>query len=87
MAANEPKEQVEGTQSTLRDRLRAEAAAPYRGLRRVFYAVFAASGLMGAFILGLKGLAGTAGDDLPWTLALQIGVVALMVVLWRWDRG
>ncbi|HIK25405.1 MAG: DUF3493 domain-containing protein [Thermosynechococcus sp. Uc] len=87
MAANEPKEQTEVTQPTLRDRLRAEAAAPYRGLRRVFYAVFAASGLMGAFILGLKGLAGTAGDDLAQNLVLQIGVVVLMITLWRWDRG
>ncbi|MDR7897385.1 MULTISPECIES: DUF3493 domain-containing protein [unclassified Thermosynechococcus] len=87
MATHKPQQPAEVTQSTLRDRLRAEAAAPYRGLRRVFYAVFAASGLMGAFILGLKGLAGTAGNDLVWNLALQIGVVALMVALWRWDRG
>lgn len=87
MTDNKPKQPAEVTQSTLRDRLQAEAKAPYRGLRRVFYAVFAASGLMGAFILGLKGLAGTAGDDLAWNLALQIGVVALMVGLWRWDRS
>ncbi len=87
MAVNKPKQPAEVHQSTLRDRLQAEAKAPYRGLRRVFYAVFAASGLMGAFILGLKGLAGTAGDDLAWNLALQIGVVALMVGLWRWDRS
>lgn len=87
MRDNKPKAHTKVTQSTLRDRLQAEAKAPYRGLRRVFYAVFAASGLMGAFILGLKGLAGTAGDDLVWNLALQIGVVALMVALWRWDRG
>lgn len=87
MAANEPQQPAKVTQATLRDRLQAEAKAPYRGLRRVFYAVFAASGLMGALILGLKGLAGTAGDDLAWNLALQIGVVALMVALWGWDRG
>ncbi len=87
MAANDPQQPAKVTQATLRDRLRAEAAAPYRGLRRVFYAVFAASGLMGAFILGLKGLAGTAGDDLAQNLVLQIGVVVLMITLWRWDRG
>ncbi|XFA73024.1 DUF3493 domain-containing protein [Thermosynechococcaceae cyanobacterium Okahandja] len=70
----------------LRERLRSEAQAPYRGLRRVFYGVFAASGCMGGFILGLKWLAGTAPADVGWSLVLQMGVVALMVVLWRWDQ-
>ncbi len=70
----------------LRQRLRAEAIAPYRGLRRVFYGVFAASGLMGGFILVLKWLAGTAPSDVGWSLALQLGVVVLMVALWRWDQ-
>lgn len=87
MADKESKSEAQVTKSTLRDRLQAEAKAPYRGLRRVFYGVFAASGLMGAFILGLKGLAGTAAEDLGWNLALQVGVVALMIALWRWDRS
>ncbi|MCH9054967.1 DUF3493 domain-containing protein [Parathermosynechococcus lividus] len=73
-------------QADLRQRLRSEAQAPYRGLRRVFYGLFAASGLMGGFILSLKWLAGTAPADVGWSLALQVGVVAVMVALWRWDQ-
>lgn len=76
----------ESQQSSLKQRLRAEAQEPYRGLRRVFYGVFAASGLMGSFILGLKWLAGTAPADVGESLALQIGIVALMITLWRWDQ-
>ena len=67
-------------------RLRAEAANPYRGLRRTFYLAFAASGAIGAFVFLAKAL---AGRDLPQTLpnlALQLGVVALMVALWRWEQ-
>ena len=68
-------------------RLKAEAAAPYRGLRKFIYVAFGASGLIGAFVF-LAQLA--AGRDVAATLpnfALQLGVVALMVFLFRWDRG
>ncbi len=67
-------------------RLRAEAKAPYRGFRRFFYVAFGASGLIGAFVFLAK-LA--AGQDLSANLpnfALQIGVVALMVFLFRVDK-
>lgn len=63
--------------------LKAEAEAPYRGLRKFVYISFAASGAIGAFIFLTKLLAGQeVGDTLP-NLALQIGVVALMVWLFR----
>lgn len=68
-------------------RLQAESAAPYRVLRRVFYGAFAASGAIGGFIFLLKAI---AGQDLPNTLpslALQAGVVALMIWLLRRDRS
>ena len=68
-------------------RLRAEAAAPYRGLRRLFYGAFAASGALGGFIFLLKLLAGENSTDVLPNLALQAGVVALMVWLFRIDRG
>lgn len=68
------------------NRLRKEAQAPYRGLRQVFYLVFAASGLMGGLILGLKAIASQGGENIGWSLALQIGVVVSMVSLWRWER-
>ena len=67
-------------------RLKAESKAPYRGLRKFFYLAFGASGLIGAFVFLAK-LA--AGQDLATNLpnfALQIGVVALMVFLFRIDQ-
>ena len=68
-------------------RLKAEAAAPYRGLRKFIYFGFGASGFIGAFIF-LAQLA--AGKDVVTTLpnfALQVGVVALMVWLFRWEQS
>lgn len=69
-------------------RLKAEAAAPYRGLRKFVYLAFGASGLIGAFIFVLQLLAQKTPLEvgLP-SLALQIGVVALMVFLWRWEES
>ncbi len=69
-------------------RLKAEAASPYRGLRNFVYLAFGASGLIGAFIFVLQLLAQKTSLEvgLP-SLALQVGVVALMVFLWRWDES
>ena len=68
-------------------RLKAEAASPYRGLRNFVYLSFGVSGLIGAFIFVLQLLAHKTSLEvgLP-SLALQIGVVGLMVFLWRWDN-
>jgi hypothetical protein len=64
-------------------RLKAEAIAPYRGLRRFMYYAFAASGAIGGFIFLTQLLAGNnPGDVLP-NLGVQVGVVALMVWLLR----
>ena len=68
-------------------RLKAESKAPYRGLRQFLYFAFGASGLIGAFVFLAK-LA--AGEDLSTNFpnfALQIGVVALMVFLFRVDKA
>lgn len=67
--------------------LRAEAKAPYRILRQFIYLAFGASGLIGAFVF-LAQLA--AGQEVATALpnfALQIGVIALMVWLFRIDQG
>jgi hypothetical protein len=68
--------------------LKAEAEAPYKGLRQFVYIAFAASGFIGAVVF-LAQLA--AGRDVATALpnfALQIGVVALMVWLFqREGRG
>ena len=66
-------------------RLRAEAKAPYRGLRRIIYFSFGSSGLIGALIFLAQLAAGrNVSSTLP-NLALQIGIVALMIVLFRWE--
>jgi hypothetical protein len=66
-------------------RLQAEAKSPFKGLRKFFYLAFAGSGFIGGVVF-LARLA--AGRDLANTipsLALQVGVVALMITLYRWD--
>ncbi|MGK7957922.1 MAG: DUF3493 domain-containing protein [Crocosphaera sp.] len=63
--------------------LKAEAMAPYKGLRKFFYLAFGASGFIGGLVF-LAQLA--AGKDVTTTLpnfALQVGVVALMIFLFR----
>lgn len=67
-------------------RLRAEAKAPYRGLRQFVYAAFGASGLIGAFIFFTQILAGREVEAALPNLALQVGVVALMVWLYRLEQ-
>ena len=67
-------------------RLKAESKAPYRGLRKFFYLAFGASGSIGAFVFLAKLAAGQdLANDFP-NFALQLGVVALMVFLFRIDR-
>ena len=62
-------------------RLRAEAKAPYKGLRKFFYLAFAASGFIGALVFLAKLATGeNLSTNLP-NFALQIGVVALMLWL------
>lgn len=68
------------------DRLKAEAAAPYRGLRKFIYIAFGASGFVGALVFLAQIAAGKEADAPLFNLALQVGVVALMVVLFRWDK-
>ena len=67
-------------------RLKAEAKAPYRGLRKFFYVAFGASGFLGALTFLARIAAGQdLARDLP-NFALQIGVVALMIFLFRLDQ-
>ena len=67
-------------------RLRAEAKAPYRPLRKFIYLAFGISGALGAFIFLVQIAAQRdVAEALP-NLGVQIAVVALMVVLFRWDN-
>ncbi|TVQ20078.1 MAG: DUF3493 domain-containing protein [Leptolyngbya sp. DLM2.Bin15] len=67
-------------------RLRAEVKAPYRGLRIFVYGVCGASGLIGAFIFLAELAAGRASAATLPNFALQVGVVALMVWLFRVEK-
>jgi hypothetical protein len=68
-------------------RLKSEASSPYRGLRKFIYASCGASGAIGAFVFFTQLLAGKGELELTLgNLALQIGIVTLMVVLFRVDR-
>jgi len=64
-------------------RLKAEAQAPYRGLRQFVYLACGASGFIGAFIFLAQLAAGREVESALPNFALQVGVVALMVWLFR----
>lgn len=67
-------------------RLKAELAAPYRGLRQFVYIAFGASGFIGAVIFLAQLAAGReVGSALP-NFALQVGVVSLMIWLFRLEQ-
>ncbi|MFM7425885.1 MAG: DUF3493 domain-containing protein [Elainella sp.] len=66
--------------------LRAELKTPYRGLRQFIYAGFGASGFIGAFIFLMQILAGREVNAALPNFALQVGVVALMVWLFRLEQ-
>jgi hypothetical protein len=68
------------------DRLRAEIKAPYRGLRQFIYIACGASGFIGAVIFLAQLIAGQNVDAVLPNFALQIGVVALMVWLFRLEQ-
>ena len=66
-------------------RLKAVAKAPYRGLRKFIYVGLGASGFLGALTFLARIAAGQdLARDVP-NFALQIGVVALMVFLFKID--
>ncbi|MBR8834131.1 MAG: DUF3493 domain-containing protein [Stigonema ocellatum SAG 48.90 = DSM 106950] len=83
MVQQNPKNRVNPEQYA---RLKAEMAAPYRGLRQFVYVACGASGSIGALIFLSQLVAGRDVNSALPNLALQIGVVALMVFLWRWEQ-
>ncbi|MEB3340071.1 DUF3493 domain-containing protein [Okeania sp.] len=64
-------------------RLKAELDAPYRGFRKFIYVTFGASGFIGAFISFAKIIAGQNIDSALPNFALQLGIIALMIWLFR----
>ncbi|MEA5617616.1 DUF3493 domain-containing protein [Cronbergia sp. UHCC 0137] len=67
-------------------RLKAEISAPYRGLRQFIYIGVGASGFIGAFVFFFQVLAGRNLDTALPNLALQIGIIGLIIFLWRWEQ-
>lgn len=67
-------------------RLKAEAIAPYRGLRKFIYLAFAGSGAIGAFVFLAQILAGRDLETAFPNFLLQLGVIALMGSLFRWEN-
>ena len=69
-------------------RLKRESKSPYRGLRVFIYIAFAGSGFIGAVIFFARLVArnGELEANLG-SFALQIGVLALMLWLYRVDRS
>lgn len=67
-------------------RLKAEMKAPYRGLRQFVYIACGASGFIGAFIFLAQLLAGQNVASVLPNFALQVGVVALMIWLFRLEQ-
>jgi hypothetical protein len=67
-------------------RLKAEMKTPYRGLRQFIYFGVGASGFIGAFVFFFQLIAGRNIDSALPNFALQVGIVALMVFLWRWEQ-
>jgi hypothetical protein len=67
-------------------KLREEAKAPYRGLRKFIYFGLGASGFLGALtFLARIATRQDLSHDLP-NFALQVAVVALMILLFQLDR-
>ncbi len=68
-------------------RLKREAKTPYRGLRIFIYMAFAGSGFIGAVVFFARLIAGNGELEANLgNFALQIGVLALMIWLYRIDR-
>jgi hypothetical protein len=67
-------------------RLKAEAIAPYRGLRKFIYLSFGASGAIGAVVFFTQILAGRDIETAVPNLMLQFGVIGLMVWLFRFEN-
>jgi hypothetical protein len=80
---NPERKSLNQTNPALYAQLKAEAKAPYRGLRQFVYFACGASGFVGAFIFLTQLLAGRDVANAMPNFALQVGVVALMVGLFR----
>ncbi|MGB3240355.1 MAG: DUF3493 domain-containing protein [Geitlerinemataceae cyanobacterium] len=77
------KQSLKNSDPELYARLRAETKTPYRSLRQFVYVALGASGFIGAVVFLAQLLSGRDIAGAIPNFALQIGVVALMVWLFR----
>lgn len=69
------------------EKLKAELKAPFLGLRRFIYLACGASGSVGAYIFVTQLLSGRGETTTTLNnLAVQMGVIGLMILLYRIDR-
>ena len=67
-------------------RLKAEIASPYKGLRQVIYLACGASSFIGGMIFIVQIAAGRQVESTLPNLAVQVGVLALMIFLFRLEQ-
>ncbi|AFY95967.1 DUF3493 domain-containing protein [Chamaesiphon minutus] len=87
MTELKPKPKPDSIDPELWRRLQAEAKSPFRGLRQFVYVSCAISGAVGGLVFFFKLLAGRELETTIPNLAIQVGVVALMVFLLRIDKA
>lgn len=87
MTELKPKPKPDSIDPELWSRLQSEAKSPFRGLRQFVYVSCALSGAIGGVVFFFKLLAGRDLEATIPNLALQVGVVALMVFLLRIDKA
>ncbi|AFY73493.1 Protein of unknown function (DUF3493) [Synechococcus sp. PCC 7502] len=69
------------------EKLKAELKTPFLGLRRFIYLACGTSGALGAYIFLTQLLAGKSEVSTTLSnLAVQMGVIGLMILLYRIDR-
>jgi hypothetical protein len=68
------------------ERLRAEAKAPYRGIRRFVYFGCAASALVGGLMFLMQLVAGTQNGSVLSNLGIQGSVLAVAIALLWFDK-
>ncbi len=81
-----PKPRPPGIDPELYRRLQAEAKNPFRSFRRFFYFSFAGSAAIGGVVFLARLAAGRELETTIPNLAIQVGVVALMLWLLKIDR-
>ncbi|MBW4485309.1 MAG: DUF3493 domain-containing protein [Tildeniella torsiva UHER 1998/13D] len=67
-------------------RLKAEAQAPYKSLRKFIYGAVGASGAIGAFVFFTQLLAGRDVSSALPNLGVQLGVIGIVVLLFRLEK-